>query len=163
VLTYHRLGLTRLARRIFAGLDAAAAGPKLSEGAARFIRSIDSEAASPGTAGKHLARADASERLDPALAFDHASEAFLRSTTAPERERAAQSIIRLSQALTDPTDALDLLGSGTELSPATELELARVALRAGDRSRAASLLEDARRRGDAMVKRAADQLATQLR
>jgi tetratricopeptide (TPR) repeat protein len=111
-LCWYRLGLVRLARQLFAGLDPREAGPKLADGAARFVAEIDGR---PTAAAAPLVAA--SESLlarDPVAALDAAEEAWLRSPVASaERGRAAALIRRLgsvaghdaiaTQAASEPT------------------------------------------------------------
>lgn len=101
-LCWYRLGLLRLARTVFVALDAAAVGPKLAAGAARFVAEIDARPAAP--AAPMISAADALATGDPAVALDAAEEAFLRATPrSAERARAAALIGRLGVGLShDP-------------------------------------------------------------
>src|SRR5260370_14096507 len=57
-LTYYRLGLWRLARVVFATLDRNQAGPKLAEGAARFVAEIDRRPSATADAAPPLTAAE---------------------------------------------------------------------------------------------------------
>ncbi len=103
-LCWYRLGLVRLARQLFAALDPREAGPKLAEGAARFVAAID---ARPVAAAPLVAAAEALAARDPLAALDAAEEAWLRAPAASvERGRAAAIIRRLGNiAGNDPIAA----------------------------------------------------------
>ncbi len=97
-LSWYRLGLVRLARSVFASIDARDAGPKLAEGAAHFVADIDARAAATATTPL-LDVADMLERSQPMAALDQAEEAFLRARVgSPERLRAAALIVRIGAA-----------------------------------------------------------------
>jgi FimV-like protein len=146
-LTYHRLGLTQLARRVFAGLDAREAGPRLAEGAARFVAAIDARVPSPAELPRLLAQADTDDPARAAAALDAAEEALLRATPgSPERLRAATLVARQALAAGAEASAFELLAGETD--PRVEVELARAALALGDRGKARALLDDAREHGD---------------
>ncbi|MSP61563.1 MAG: hypothetical protein EXR72_14735 [Myxococcales bacterium] len=162
-LTYHRLGLSRLARLVFASIHGAEAGPRLAEGAARFIAAID---ARPPTvdAAVYLAAAEALETSRPDEAFDNAREALLRAAAgSSERARAALLVARLALSLDAAPLALELLGDEATPPPALAVELARAALAVGDRPRARVLLDGARRGGDAATRDAADRIGASVR
>jgi tetratricopeptide (TPR) repeat protein len=96
-LCWYRLGLVRLARALFSTIDSAAAGPKLAEGASRFIADIDARSIAPASVASLLATAETLEHAQPAAALDDAEEAFLRAPPGlPERMRAASLVVRLS-------------------------------------------------------------------
>jgi tetratricopeptide (TPR) repeat protein len=101
-LCWHRLGLLRLARTVFAAVDAGDAGPKLAAGAARFVADIDAHVAATASSAPWLAAAETLERAQPLVALDDAEEAFLRAPVgSPERARAAAIIGRLGDGDSD--------------------------------------------------------------
>lgn len=157
-LTYHRLGLLRLARAVFATIDVRDAGPKLAEGAARFIAAIDARQLPTAELARLLDEADTADPARANEALDAAEEALLRATPgSPERARAALLVARLAVNAGAAPTAMAMLAN--ESDPRIEVELARAALTLGDRGRARALLEDARRRGDAPTRQAARQVA----
>jgi tetratricopeptide (TPR) repeat protein len=95
-LSWYRLGLVRLARGVFFALDAREAGPKLAEGAARFVADIDARAGAATATLPLLSAAETLEHSLPLVALDDAEEAFLRAAAgSPERARAAALVARL--------------------------------------------------------------------
>jgi tetratricopeptide (TPR) repeat protein len=95
-LTWYHLGLVRLARSVFVGLDARDVGPKLAEGASRFVADLDARAAAAGAVLPLLSAAEMAEPSQPAVALDAAEEAFLRAAPgSPERNRAAALVARM--------------------------------------------------------------------
>jgi tetratricopeptide (TPR) repeat protein len=110
-LCWYRLGLVRVARQLFVTLDPREAGPKLADGAARFVAEID--ARPMAAAAPLVVTSEALATRNPIAALDAAEEAWLRAPAASaEHGRAAALIRRLApvagndaiatQALSEP-------------------------------------------------------------
>jgi hypothetical protein len=98
-MTWYRLGLLQLARSLFARIDARDAGPKLADGAARFVAEIDRHPTLGVGLDQLLAAAEALAPSDPRRALDAAEEAFLRAPRGgAERRRAAALLVRIGPA-----------------------------------------------------------------
>lgn len=98
-LSYYRLGFLRLARETFLALDVHEAGPKLAEGARRFVAEIDRQATDGVDLSPLLAAAERLGNVEPSRALDAAEEAFLRARPeTPERKRAAALISRFKDS-----------------------------------------------------------------
>jgi tetratricopeptide (TPR) repeat protein len=165
-LCRERLGLLVLARQVFAELDREAAGPRLAEGATRFLADIERRtAAATGGAAALLARAEALASGRPNAALDFAEEALLRSPAgAAERPRAALRLAELAVTTGQPLVAVRLLGTSmAALEPIAQVALARAALLAGDGPLARRLLDDAAARGNEQVRQSAESLRSRLR
>jgi hypothetical protein len=160
-LSYHQLGYLRLARGIFSAIDRREAGPRLAEGASRFVAAVDAQPTFGVDVGRYLAvAATAGVPVDDAL--DAAAEAFLRAPPGgPERERAGLMATRLALAVGAPSLALELLAGGGPLP--VELERARAALASHDPARARALLEGAAPRTDPTTRRIVEELAAGIR
>jgi tetratricopeptide (TPR) repeat protein len=100
-LSYYRLGFLRLARAFFLRMDTRDAGPKVAEGATRFIAEIDRHPTDGVQVSQLLGFAETLERSGSASgALEAAEEAYLRSgASSAEHQRGLAIIIRLAPAL----------------------------------------------------------------